>query len=129
MTIQGEAAMRYFAAIAAIAFLGGSVASSVLAQKQGQWVSKPVQCGTINEVATITKSKGLSLTFAGNGFSNSVNFDEPIQVYVFLGINPDTNEWAVTEVDAQGDRGCVIGYGNDFTIDAGTMQKLAGPKS
>jgi len=129
MTIQGEAAMRYFAAIAAIAFLGGSVASSVLAQETGQWVSKPVQCGTLDEVATITKSKGLSLTFAGNGFSNSVNFDEPIQVYVFLGINPDTNEWAVTEIDAQGDRGCVIGYGMDFTIDAGTMQKLAGPKS
>jgi hypothetical protein len=129
MTIQGEAAMRYFAAIAAIAFLGGSVASSVLAQETGQWVAKPVQCGTLDEVATITKSKGLSLTFAGNGFSNSVNFDEPIQVYVFLGINPETNEWAVTEVDAQGDRGCVIGYGNDFTIDAGTMQKLAGPKS
>jgi len=123
--------MRYFAAIAAIAFLGGSVASSVLAQEeaQGQWVAKPVQCGSIEEVADITKSKGLSLTFAGNGFSNSVNFDEPIQVYVFLGINPDTNEWAVTEVDTQGDRGCVIGYGTDFTIDAGTMQKLAGPKS
>jgi len=121
--------MRYFAAMAAIAFLGGSVASSVLAQETGQWVAKPVQCGTLDEVATITKSKGLSLTFAGNGFSNSVNFDEPIQVYVFLGINPETNEWAVTEVDAQGDRGCVIGYGMDFTIDAGTMQKLAGPKS
>ena len=129
MTIQGEAAMRYFAAMAAIAFLGGSVANSVLAQETGQWVAKPVQCGTLDEVATITKSKGLSLTFAGNGFSNSVNFDEPIQVYVFLGINPETNEWAVTEIDAQGDRGCVIGYGNDFTIDAGTMQKLAGPKS
>ena len=122
--------MRWYITAAAIAFLGGLVTGkSVLAQEQGQWVSKPVQCGTLDEVATITKSKGLSLTFAGNGFSNSVNFDEPIQVYVFLGINPETNEWAVTEVDAQGDRGCVIGYGMDFTIDAGTMQKLAGPKS
>jgi hypothetical protein len=77
----------------------------------------------------LLKAKDYQLTFAGNGSSNSVNFDEPIQVYVFLGINPDTNEWAVTEIDAQGDRGCVIGYGNDFTIDAGTMQKLAGPSS
>jgi len=122
--------MRWYITAAAIAFLGGLVTGkSVLAQETGQWVAKPVQCGTLDEVATITKSKGLSLTFAGNGFSNSVNFDEPIQVYVFLGINPDTNEWAVTEVDAQGDRGCIIGYGMDFTIDAGTMQKLAGPKS
>ena len=122
--------MRWYITAAAIAFLGGLVTGkSVLAQETGQWVAKPVQCGTLDEVATITKSKGLSLTFAGNGFSNSVNFDEPIQVYVFLGINPETNEWAVTEVDAQGDRGCVIGYGMDFTIDAGTMQKLAGPKS
>jgi hypothetical protein len=129
MTIQGEAAMRWYITAAAIAFLGGSVASSVLAQETGQWVAKPVQCGTLDEVATITKSKGLSLTFAGNGSSNSVNFDEPLQVYVFLGINPDTNEWAITEIDAQGDRGCVIGYGMDFTIDAGTMQKLAKPSS
>ena len=122
--------MRWYITAAAIAFLGGLVTGkSVLAQETGQWVAKPVQCGTLDEVATITKSKGLALTFAGNGFSNSVNFDEPIQVYVFLGINPETNEWAVTEVDAQGDRGCVIGYGMDFTIDAGTMQKLAGPKS
>jgi len=130
MTIQGEAAMRWYITAAAMAFLGGLITGqSVLAQEEAQWVAKPVQCGTLDEVATITKSKGLALTFAGNGFSNSVNFDEPIKVYVFLGINPDTNEWAVTEIDAQGDRGCVIGYGNDFTIDAGTMQKLAGPKS
>ncbi len=121
--------MRWYITAAAIAFLSGGVASSVLAQEQGQWVSKPVQCGTIDEVATITKSKGLELTFAGEGVSNSVNFDEPIKVYVFLGINPETNEWAITEIDSQGDTGCVIGYGNSFTIDADTMQKLAGPRS
>ena len=121
--------MRWYVTAAAIAFLSGGVASSVLAQEEGQWVSKPVQCGTIDEVATITKSKGLELTFAGEGVSNSVNFDEPIKVYVFLGINPETNEWAITEIDSQGDTGCVIGYGNSFTIDADTMQKLAGPRS
>ena len=121
--------MRYFAAIAAIAFLGGSVASSVLAQEQGQWVSKPVQCGSIEEITAITKMKGLQLTFAGDGVSNSVNFEEPLAVYVFLGINPETNEWAITEIDPQGDTGCVIGYGDSFKIDAETMKKLAGPRS
>ena len=124
--------MRWYITAAAIAFLGGLVTGkSFLAQEQesGKWVAKPVQCGTVDEVATITKSKGLQLTFAGEGKSNSVNFDEPIKVYVFLGINPETNEWAITEIDSQGDAGCVIGYGNEFTIDAGTMQKLAGPKS
>ena len=118
--------MRWYITAAAIAFLGGLITGkSVLAQETGQWVAKPVQCGTLDEVATITKSKGLQLTFAGDGVSNSVNFDEPIPVYVFLGINPETYEWAITEIDAQGDRGCVIGYGDRFTIDAGTMQKLA----
>ncbi len=124
--------MRWYITAAAMAFLGGLVTGqSVLAQEQesGQWVAKPIQCGTVDEVATITKSKGLQLTFAGEGSSNSVNFEEPIRVYVFLGINPETNEWAITEIDSQGDTGCVIGYGNEFTIDAGTMQKLAGPKS
>jgi len=99
------------------------------AKEAGQWVAKPVQCGTVEEVTEITKMKGLKLTFGGDGVSNSVNFENPLPVYVFLGINPDTLEWAITEIDVEGDTGCVIGYGDDFTIDADTMQKLAKPNS
>lgn len=97
------------------------------AQEGAQWVAKPVQCGTIDEVTAIAESRGLQLTFAGDGVSNSVNFDDPLPVYVFLGINPETNEWALTEIDVNGDTGCVIGYGDSFKIDAETMKKLSKP--
>ena len=51
--------MRYFAAIAAIAFLGGSVASSVLAQEQEpEWVGKPVQCASIDEISKRGQGRG-----------------------------------------------------------------------
>jgi hypothetical protein len=111
------------------ALIGGFVTGKAFAQEQesGQWVAKPVQCGTVDEVTEITKMKGLTLTFSGDGVSNSVNFDEPLAVYVFLGINPETNEWAITEIDPEGDTGCVIGYGDSFRIDAETMKKLSKP--
>jgi len=122
--------MRLFITLVAVAFLGGLITGkSVFAETEPQWVAKPVQCGSIEEIAEIAKERGLRLTFAGDGLSNSVNYDEALPVYVFLGINPDTNEWALTEIDTEQDRGCVIGYGDTFTIDVNTMQKLAGPRS
>jgi len=115
--------MKYLTLLFAILLTSANAS----AQEAGQWVAKPVQCGTIEEVAAITKMKGLSLTFSGNGLSNSVNFEDPLAVFVFLGINPETNEWAVTEIDPEGDTGCVIGYGDSFKIDAETMKKLSEP--
>lgn len=122
--------MRYFAAIAAITFLSGGVASSVLAQQQEpEWVGKPVQCASIDEISKMVEGRGLQLTFAGTGFSKSVNFPDPIPVYVFLGINPDTKDWAITEVNQTGDEGCMVEYGTGFSIDGNTMKNLVDPGS
>ncbi len=118
--------MKYLTLLFAILL---SAYSASAQEMEPEWVAKPVQCGSIEDMAKITKEKGLSLTFAGDGLSNSVNYDEPLPVFVFLGINPETNEWALTEIDTDQNRGCVLGYGDSFTIDANTMQKLAGPRS
>ncbi len=121
--------MRWYVTAVTMAFLGGLITGkSVLAQEQENWVSKPVVCGTIERITGIAKSKGLELIFGGNGFANTVNAETPANVYVFLGINPETKEWALTEVGPDGE-GCILGYGNSFSIDAGTIQKLAGPSS
>ena len=89
------------------------------------WVSKPVICGTVEKITEVSKSKGLELTFGGNGLANSVAEEDPGPVYVFLAINPETKEWALQEV-SDGEA-CIIGYGSGFTIDSDTMKKLAEP--
>ena len=121
--------MRYFITLFTFAFLGGFVTgNSLFAQEMGKedWVAKPVVCGTVEKITAIAERKGLELTWAGNGFANSVNMEQPMSVYVFLGINPDTKEWALTEISGD-DEGCIIGYGGGFTIDSNTMKKLSKP--
>lgn len=108
------------------ALLGGFVTGKAVAEEpKPDWASKPVICGTVEKVSEISKSKGLELTFGGNGLANSVATEEPSPVYVFLAINPETKEWALQEV-GQGEA-CIIGYGTGFTIDADTMKKLSKP--
>ena len=81
----------------------------------------------MDKISDITRSKGLELTFGGNGLANSVNTEAPASVYVFLGINPETKEWALSEVSD--DEACIIGYGTGFSIDAYTMKKLSKPQT
>tara|TARA_B100000902_G_C27282057_1_gene902336 strand:+ start:408 stop:779 length:372 start_codon:yes stop_codon:yes gene_type:complete len=121
--------MRYFITLLALALIGGFVTGkSLFAQEMTEedWASKPVVCGTVEKITAIAERKGLELTWAGNGFANSVNMEEPMNVYVFLGINPKTKEWALTEI-SDGNEGCIIGYGGGFTIDSNTLKKLAKP--
>ncbi len=68
-------------------------------------------CGKVTE---ISKSKGLELTFGGNGLANSVADEDPGPVYVFLAINPETKEWALQEV-SDGEA-CIIGYGSGLQL-------------
>ena len=114
--------MKYLTLIFAILL---TTANAFAQEADPNWVAKPVVCGTVESVTEISKSKGLELTFGGNGLANSVNTEQPTNVYVFLAINPTTKEWALQEVS--GDEACVIGYGTGFTIDAETMKKLAKP--
>jgi hypothetical protein len=114
--------MRYLTLLFAILL---SACSASAQEADPDWVAKPVVCGTVESISEVSKSKGLELTFGGNGLANSVNTEQPASVYVFLAINPTTKEWALQEVS--GDEACVIGYGTGFTIDADTMKKLSKP--
>ena len=116
--------MKHFALLFAIVL---SASSASAQEADPDWVAKPVVCGTVESISEVSKSKGLELTFGGNGLANSVNTEQPASVYVFLAINPETKEWALQEVS--GDEACVIGYGTGFSIDAETMKNLSGPNS
>jgi len=118
--------MRYYILLLALALVGGFVSGKSVFAQEEDWVSKPVVCGTIQRITEIAETKGLELIYAGKGFANSANFEEPMSVFVFLGINPKTKEWALTEV-SNDNEGCIIGYGTGFTIDEDTMKKLVKP--
>jgi len=121
--------MKYYLLFCVFALISGFVTGKAVAEETDEpdWASKPVICGTVDKISEITRSKGLELTFGGNGLANSVNMDTPASVYVFLGINPETKEWALSEVSD--DEACIIGYGTGFSIDAHTMKKLSKPQT
>ena len=104
----------------AIAFLS---AKTVLAQEV-TWVSKPIQCDTVEEVTKIIQSKGLQVLGGFKGFTNSANYEEPIPVLIFLSVNPTTKEWAILEAGLNDNEMCLLTYGNDVTIDADTLKSL-----
>ena len=119
--------MKYYLLFCVFALISGFVTGKAVAEETDEpdWASKPVICGTVDKISEITRSKGLELTFGGNGLANSVADEDPGPVYVFLAINPETKEWALQEV-SDGEA-CIIGYGSGFTIDANTMKKLSKP--
>ena len=90
--------------------------------------AKPVQCSSIEKVAEISKEKGLQITFGAQGLASDMD-QNSMSVYVFLAVNPETKEWALTEVSNNGEDACILGYGIDFTIDAETMRNLSDPST
>lgn len=119
--------LRIVLTACAIAFLGGVVTGkSVLAQ---EWVGKPIQCDSEQSVTKRLKDKGLQILGGLNGFSNSVNYEEPLPVFIFLGVNPDTREWAIVEAEPGADDMCILTYGTGITVDLQTLGKLSGPGS
>ena len=99
--------LRIVALACAIAFLP---VKSVLA-KGASWAEKPVQCGTLEGALNITLEKGMVPILAGMGWSNSVNFPEPFPVKIGLYFNPETQEFAVLEIDIDMEEACIVAYG------------------
>lgn len=87
-----------------------------------RWVSKPVQCGPIDQIIKITEQKGLQIVWSGKGVGNSVNLGI-VDVDIFLGINPETNEWSILEIGSKTpEEGCLLGYGMGYNIDLNNLK-------
>ena len=99
--------LRIVALACAIAFLP---VKSVLAQDTF-WAAKPVQCGPLEGALNITLEKGMVPVLAGMGWANSANYEEPIPVKIGLYLNPESQEFAILEIEVDMEIVCIVGYG------------------
>lgn len=123
--------MRTLLTMFAIAFLGGIITGkSVFAQTvEPEWAAKPIQCGPTYDVFLRMQNSGMSTFFGGLGKSNSVNFDEAIDVFVYLTINMETQQWAAIEVNEEQTDACIVGYGQGTVFDPAELQEYTAPES
>jgi hypothetical protein len=80
----------------------------------GEWRSKPIQCGTLEEVGIILQQMGEEYLLNGKG----VSFDEDLEkfsVQVGLWTNQETGSWSILETD--GEEACVLAFGDDLRFD------------
>jgi hypothetical protein len=123
--------VRTFLTICALAFLGGIITGkSVFAQtSEPEWAAKPIQCGPTYEIFTEMEENGMKPFFGGLGKSNSVNYEQPIDVFVYLTINLVTQQWAAIEVNEQKTDACIIGWGQSTLFDPDVLQEFTAPEN
>lgn len=122
--------VRILLTIWAIAFLGGLfTGQSVFAQtKEPEWAAKPIQCGAPLEVFAQIKSDGMETFFGGLGKTDSVNHEQPMDVFVFLSINLKTQQWVAIEVNNAKTDACIIGYGQGVVFDPAELKEFTSPE-
>lgn len=123
--------VRMLLTIWATAFLGGLfTGQSVIAQTvEPEWAAKPVQCGAPYDVFTGFKNQGMKTFFGGMGLSNSVNYETAIEVFVFLAIDMETQQWAAVEVNDDKTSACIIGFGQGTLFDPEELKEFTDPRS
>ena len=104
--------LRTISLACAIAFLP---VKSVLAQA-AFWAEKPVQCGSLEGALNITLEKGMVPVLGGMGWANSANYEQPIPVKIGLYLNPESQEFAVLEIDIDMEEACIVAYGEGVQV-------------
>jgi len=123
--------VRVLLTIWALAFLGGLVTEkSVFAQTvEPEWAAKPIQCGPTYDVFLQMQDSGMKTFFGGLGKSNSVNYETAIDVFVYLTINMETQQWAAIEVNEDQTDACIVGYGQGTVFDPDELQEYTAPEN
>lgn len=122
--------MRTFPTILALVFLSTVTTKSVFAQTvEPEWAAKPIQCGPVYDVFLKMRDGGMATFFGGLGKSNSVNFNTPIDVFLYLTINMETQQWAAIEVNEEQTDACIVGYGQGTMFDPAELQEYTAPES
>jgi len=80
----------------------------------GEWRTKPVQCGSIEEIGVILQQNGEEYLLNGAGVSYDTDLIA-FSVQVSLWANLDTGTWSILETD--GTEACVLAYGEDLSFD------------
>ena len=89
----------------------------------GEWRTKPVRCGSLEEIGIILQQQGEEYLLNGLGISYDTDLKEFI-VQVGLWTNQETGSWSILETD--GNEACVLAYGEDLRFDLldGNEKKL-----
>jgi len=85
------------------------------------WTQRAISCGPLDQIAQIGISKGLKIVWRGTGIGNKPDVGI-VRVDIFLSINPETKEWALTEIGPTPNVGCLIGYGVGQNIDVDNLK-------
>jgi hypothetical protein len=99
--------MKLIASITAAALLSYSAHA-------GEWRTKPVQCGSIEEIGVILQQQGEEYLLNGLGISYDTDLKE-FTVQVGLWTNQETGSWSILETD--GSEACVLAYGDNLRFD------------
>ena len=88
-----------------------------------EWRTKPVQCGSLEEIGVILQQNGEEYLLNGTGISYDTDLKEFI-VQVGLWTNQETGSWSILETD--GNEACVLAYGEGLRFDLldGNEKKL-----
>ena len=80
----------------------------------GEWRTKPVRCGSLEEIGYIIAQQGEEYLLNGKGISHDSDL-KAFPVQVGLWVNLETNTWSILETD--GSAACVLAYGDDLRFD------------
>lgn len=81
-----------------------------------EWVNKPIQCGSIDEVDKIVYNLGEEFLLRGVGTSYNQSL-QPNLVIIGVYANLDTGTFTVVEVFAGGKEACIISFGDNLKFD------------
>jgi hypothetical protein len=62
------------------------------------------------------------------GKTNSVNYENPRDVFVFLSVNLETQQWAAIEINNEKTDACIIGYGLGVVFDPAELKEFTSPE-
>ena len=85
-----------------------------------EWVNKPIQCGSIDDVDSIVYSLGEE--FLLRGVATIYNQElQPKLGIIGVYANVDTGTFTIVEIFASGTEACIISFGNKFKFDLEDM--------
>lgn len=84
-----------------------------------EWRTKPVQCGSIEEIQNLVYEMGEEFLLRADGFAFDLNKD-PFSVTVGLWANLETGTYTIVETD--GREICVLSFGNNLDFDLIEME-------
>jgi len=96
--------------------LGVLIIVTGFAVSAASWYTKPIQCGTVQEVVDLMEERDQQPLFAGVGTSRIDDQKLPIPTFVF--VNFDLGSFHVIEFNIQSDQACVIIVGDQLDFEA-----------